>query len=72
MNRVSNRIITSVSIFFKDTPKVQLGRWTIEDTRVRQNMKIDSSNEDHCGVCRNGSKSQQPEEDVDEYIKYFF
>ena len=69
MNRITNRIIKSI---FKDTPKVQLGRWNIEKTRYRQNIKIDSSNEDHCGVCQNGRKPQQPTEDIDEYIKYFF
>jgi hypothetical protein len=59
-------------MYFKDAPKVQLGRWNIEETRYRQNMKIDSSNEDHCGVCRNGRKTPTVDEDIDEYIKYLF
>jgi hypothetical protein len=28
-----------------------LGRWKIEDCNKMTNYKIDSANEDHCGVC---------------------
>ena len=28
-----------------------LGRWRIEDCNKMTNYKIDSANEDHCGVC---------------------
>jgi hypothetical protein len=73
MNRITTRFITSITAYFKDAPKIQLGRWTIEHTQHRQNIKVDSSNEDHCGVCQNGRKvQQQSDEDIEEYIRYFF
>ena len=34
----------------KDTKKV-LGRWNTENCDKRTNIKIDMSNEDHCGPC---------------------
>jgi len=32
-----------------------LGRWKLESCHQRINQKIDSSNEDHCGTCANGT-----------------
>jgi len=41
--------------FAKMTTKRQiqqpLGRWTIDTCDKKTNIKIDSSNEDHCGPC---------------------
>ena len=56
---------------------VLLGRWNIEQCEKKIHMKIDLSNEDHCGVCINGKSSQIGKksysfDDKDEdYIRYF-
>lgn len=31
--------------------KPLLGRWNIDDCHQKTNMKVDLSNEDHCGPC---------------------
>ncbi len=49
--------------------KVSLGRWSVDSCEKIRNMKIDSSNEDHCGVCKNGKENK--EENQEEYIRYF-
>ena len=49
--------------------KLSLGRWNIETCEKVIHKKIDSSNEDHCGVCVVPQKNEQ--EDKDEYLKYF-
>jgi hypothetical protein len=42
-------------------PKILLGRWKIDYSDPRSaeiiNKKIDLSNEDHCGVCNNTTRS---------------
>ena len=35
--------------FFKTSKPVPLGRWQISNSHT--NLKIDLSNEDHCGTC---------------------
>jgi hypothetical protein len=35
----------------KDTHKLVLGRWNIENNHDKINIKIDNANEDHCGTC---------------------
>ena len=54
--------------------KVSLGRWNVDDCEKKIHTKIDNSNEDHCGSCKNQKhilivKKQQDEEE--EYMKYF-
>jgi hypothetical protein len=40
-----------IKIFSKESPK-PIGRWKIESSNYKINTKIDLSNEDHCGSCR--------------------
>jgi len=49
--------------------KLSLGRWNIETCEKVIHKKIDSSNEDHCGVCVVPPKNEK--ENEDEYLKYF-
>jgi hypothetical protein len=46
------RYIISIinKVLSRDPPKV-LGRWSIDYCNKRTNIKIDMSNEDHCGPC---------------------
>lgn len=51
------------SILFKknnniNDKKITLGRWSIEKNLKKINLKVDYSNEDHCGVCT-GSESKK-------------
>jgi hypothetical protein len=45
------RIISKIKLFTKSENKILLGRWTIDDCNNIRNIKIDFSNEDHCGSC---------------------
>lgn len=51
-----------------------LGRWTIHDNLNHTKLKIDYSNEDHCGTCaeyiieKKNKKEQSDQEE--EYYKY--
>jgi len=38
------------TIFLKDVPK-PTGRWGIDHCTKKINVKVDLSNEDHCGPC---------------------
>ena len=49
--------------------KISLGHWNIETCEKVIHKKIDSSNEDHCGVCVVPQKYEQ--EDDDEKLKYY-
>jgi hypothetical protein len=40
-----------IKIFLNESPK-PIGRWKIESSNYKINTKIDLSNEDHCGSCR--------------------
>lgn len=45
-----NRIITrSYSIFFKKSPPIKLGRWSIQDDQETIDLKVDMANHDSCG-----------------------
>ena len=46
------KYITSIIKKFlpRDLPK-PVGRWRIEECKVKTDYKIDLSNEDHCGPC---------------------
>ena len=35
----------------KDDARVNLGRWNVDYCNKKTNIKIDSSNTDHCGTC---------------------
>jgi hypothetical protein len=39
------------SIFAKSEPAIILGRWALHKKQHIIDLKIDYSNEDHCGVC---------------------
>lgn len=42
--------------------KKPLGRWIVEDCSKKIDLKIDLSNEDHCGPCGQYSVSNKKEE----------
>ena len=42
--------IFPISIDLKPYKQPMLGRWKIHDNKL-ENMKVDMTNEDHCGVC---------------------
>ena len=45
-----NRIITrSYSIFFKKSPRIKLGRWSVQDDQKNIDLKVDQANHDSCG-----------------------
>ncbi len=77
----THRLVGSLKkILYQAIPKrhstVMLGRWTMENCQTKTNIKIDSSNEDHCGVCKNGMSYvvedfKQRNTEEDEYIRYF-
>lgn len=52
-----NRIILYISSFFNKninkTNSIPLGRWNIDKCINKINIKIDMSNNDHCGTCNN-------------------
>jgi len=54
-----NRILRRINP--KDIP-LPLGRWKLESCHQKINQKIDSSNEDHCGTCANGTVLEKPRE----------
>ena len=45
------KIVNIIYKFFISEPKKILGRWNIDYNSKKLNMKIDLSNEDHCGPC---------------------
>lgn len=47
------RYIISIinKIISRDPPNKVLGRWNIDYCSKKTNIKIDMSNEDHCGPC---------------------
>jgi hypothetical protein len=57
----------SISSRFKRVSQVQLGRWKIEDTECKRNIKIDYSNNDNCFMT---IISVNQEDNIDEYLKY--
>jgi hypothetical protein len=52
MKYIINIINILTKIIPKEPPK-QLGRWNIDYCNKKTNIKIDLSNEDHCGPCGN-------------------
>jgi hypothetical protein len=44
-------IISKVNKYIKPDTTIMLGRWAINDCHKTRNIKIDLSNEDHCGSC---------------------
>ena len=46
-----NTIISKLKLFTKSETKLLLGRWNIDNCNKKRNIKIDFSNEDHCGSC---------------------
>ena len=53
-------------------PSPSLGRWLVEKDVRKINIKIDQSNEDHCGCCTNITKIEpKPNNDLEEYYKPF-
>jgi hypothetical protein len=46
-----HNLISKVKLFIKFENKVILGRWNIDNCNKKRNIKIDFSNEDHCGSC---------------------
>lgn len=64
----SNRIKQLfVNIFKPSNPN--LGRWFIEKDVKKVHIKIDQSNEDHCGCC--SIKHQNPEKPkIDYYLPF--
>ena len=44
-------IISKIKFLNSPDHKVLLGRWTIDNCNKARNIKIDMSNEDHCGAC---------------------
>ena len=45
------KIVNIIYKFLISEPKKILGRWNIDYNSKKLNMKIDLSNEDHCGPC---------------------
>jgi hypothetical protein len=39
------------NLFSKNHPKMALGRWAIDNCDKKTGLKVDLSNEDHCGPC---------------------
>ncbi len=72
MNKIVKLMGTKSVQFIKNVQKpetkVYLGRWNLEKCEKKIHTKIDSSNEDHCGVCVNPKKYDDEEE---EYLRYF-
>jgi hypothetical protein len=44
-------IISKLKFYNSPDHKVLLGRWALDNCNKARNIKIDLSNEDHCGVC---------------------
>jgi hypothetical protein len=57
----------SLTTKIRQIPPIHLGRWKIEDTSRKQNIKIDHSNSDNCFM---NQKAIKQEEEMDEYLKY--
>lgn len=54
------------------SPNPSLGRWLVEKDSKKINIKIDQSNEDHCGCCSSMVKIEpNPIDDLEEYYKPF-
>jgi hypothetical protein len=52
----------------KELPK-QLGRWNIEKCNEKLKVKVDLSNEDHCGPCGQYVKTQMDKQNKDKQNK---
>jgi hypothetical protein len=46
------KVVTNIikKLLPKEIPK-PVGRWRVENCNTQMNMKVDLSNEDHCGPC---------------------
>jgi hypothetical protein len=72
-NKFTQMIVRTISI--KGTNQnhpLSLGRWLVEKDIGKINIKIDQSNEDHCGCCSNITKVEsKPVNDLEEYYRPF-
>jgi len=51
------------NIFTKEVPR-PVGRWKIEECKIKIDNKIDLSNEDHCGPCGQYAKEKYIERKI--------
>jgi hypothetical protein len=74
-----NRILStrSYSIFFKKSPKIKLGRWSIQDDPETIDLKVDRANHDSCGgplctaVPLKTEKTKVVESEEEEMLRYY-
>lgn len=48
---VISKFISKINYYIKPDSKILLGRWSLNNCHKTRNIKIDLSNEDHCGMC---------------------
>lgn len=53
MNRIIIFITSFINKNMKKSTGIPLGRWNIDKCMNKINIKIDMSNNDHCGTCHN-------------------
>ena len=76
MNQIIRR---SYSIFFKKSPKIKLGRWSIQDDQKTIDLKVDRANHDSCGgpLCTNvplqteKTNSEEVQDSEEEMLRYY-
>lgn len=49
--KIITKIITTVTNRFKKDLPIPAGRWKTKHCDIENDIKIDLSNEDHCGTC---------------------
>lgn len=75
MNCILSR--RSYSIFFKKSPKIKLGRWSIPDDPETIDLKVDRANHDSCGgplcttVPLKTEKTRVVESEEEEMMRYY-
>ena len=64
-----NKFIISIikKILPKELPK-PMGRWRVENNNKNMNLKVDLSNEDHCGPCGEYALTQIKTENINKDI----
>ena len=62
MSKIINTLIAVIkNTQLPDHKKIQLGRWGAISNKIILNLRIDRSNEDHCGPCGQYAIEKQKE-----------
>lgn len=64
-----NKVVILIRNFFQSSTPVPLGRWKVSNSipNPQTNLKIDYSNEDHCGSCSQYVNLKRKEFDKNKY-----